>query len=47
MLGKIIFIILALFVLLLISSLWVKGIDFMNSNHKDYKGEDFLDEKVN
>ena len=48
MLGWIIFIILALFILLLISSLWVDGIDFMDKNHKDYKGEDFLnEEKVN
>jgi hypothetical protein len=22
--------------------LWVKGIDFMQKNHPDYKGEDFL-----
>jgi hypothetical protein len=22
--------------------LWVKGIDDMNKNHPDYKGEDFL-----
>ena len=24
--------------------LWVEGIDTMNEIHKDYKGEDFLDE---
>ena len=23
--------------------LWVEGIDYMNKNHPDYKGEDFLD----
>ena len=22
--------------------LWVKGIDYMNKNHPDYKGNDFL-----
>lgn len=26
-----------------ISLLWVKGISNMQKNHKDYKGEDFLD----
>ena len=25
--------------------LWVKGIDFMNENHPDYKGEDFFNEE--
>lgn len=25
-----------------ISILWVRGIDYMNKNHPDYKGEDFL-----
>jgi hypothetical protein len=24
--------------------LWVRGIDYMQKNHPDYKGEDFLDE---
>jgi hypothetical protein len=23
---------------------WVKGIDYMQNNHPDYKGEDFLGE---
>jgi len=23
---------------------WVEGIDYMNKNHFDYKGEDFLDD---
>ena len=26
----------------IISILWVRGIDFMKTNHPDYKGEDFL-----
>ena len=25
-----------------ISIFWVRGIDYMKSNHPDYKGEDFL-----
>lgn len=24
--------------------LWVRGIDFMNENHPDYKGDDFFGE---
>lgn len=24
---------------------WVEGIDFMQKNHPDYKGEDFFDEE--
>jgi hypothetical protein len=34
-----------LFICILISPvviLWVRGIDYMNKNHSDYKGEDFL-----
>ncbi len=27
----------------LISFFWVRGIDYMHTNHPDYKGEDFLD----
>ena len=27
----------------LISFFWVRGIDYMQENHPDYKGEDFLD----
>ncbi len=27
----------------LISYFWVRGIDYMQENHPDYKGEDFLD----
>lgn len=26
-----------------ISWRWVKGIDYMHTNHPDYKGDDFLD----
>jgi hypothetical protein len=29
-------------VVAIISYLWVRGIDFMNENHPDYKGDDFL-----
>ena len=29
-------------IILLISILWVMGIDNMKNNHKDYKGDDFL-----
>jgi len=37
------FIFLFIFALsLFISLFWVRGIDFMNENHPDYKGEDFL-----
>lgn len=28
--------------ILLISILWVMGIDNMKNNHEDYKGDDFL-----
>jgi hypothetical protein len=31
-------------ILILMCVLWVKGIDDMNKNHPDYKGEDYLDE---
>ena len=27
----------------IISWLWVRGIDYMKTNHPNYKGEDFLD----
>ena len=30
-------------VTVIISYLWVRGIDNMKKNHPDYKGEDFLD----
>ena len=31
-----------IFLLSLISYVWVRGIDFMHKNHPNYKGEDFL-----
>lgn len=35
----------AMFVLcLLIALVWVKGIEHMEKNHRDYDGADFLDE---
>lgn len=39
-----ILILIILIVISIVSFLWVKGIDYMNENHMDYKGEDFLDE---
>jgi hypothetical protein len=33
-----------LIVLIPIVILWVKGIDFMNENHPDYKGNDLFGE---
>ena len=30
------------FITVIISYLWVRGIDNMKKNHPDYKGEDFL-----
>jgi len=30
---------------LIISILWVRGIDYMKNNHPNYKGEDFLNEE--
>ena len=30
--------------LVVISVLWVSGIDYMEKNHPDYKGEDLFDE---
>ena len=29
---------------IVISILWVRGIDYMHKNHPDYKGEDLFDE---
>ena len=41
-------ILIAIFFLLLtpivISILWVRGIDYMHKNHPDYKGHDLFDE---
>ena len=31
----------------LISYVWVRGIDYMNEHHPDYKGEDLFGEDVN
>jgi len=28
----------------IISLIWVRGIDYMMTNHKDYKGEDLFNE---
>lgn len=30
-----------------ISWRWVEGIDYMQKNHPDYKGEDLFDEELN
>lgn len=35
-------IILSIGVAMVLSILWVGGIDYMQTNHPDYKGEDFL-----
>ena len=35
-------IIITLIVVILISIMWVRGIDNMKNKHPDYKGEDFL-----
>jgi hypothetical protein len=32
-------------VVLVVSILWVRGIDYMDKNHPDYKGEDFFNEE--
>ena len=29
----------------MIATLWIRGINYMNKNHPDYKGEDLFDEK--
>lgn len=31
--------------ILVVVILWVQGIDYMNKNHPDYKGEDFFNEE--
>lgn len=42
--------IISIFFLVLISVIiatqWVKGIDYMEKNHPNYKGEDLFDEEV-
>lgn len=35
-------IIIILIIVVPLSILWVRGIDYMNTNHPDYKGEDWL-----
>lgn len=30
----------------LFSLLWLNGIDYMKSNHPDYKGDDFLNDNL-
>ena len=37
-------IIVTILVVVPISIVWVRGIDYMKKNHPDYKGEDLLDE---
>lgn len=37
---------LGVFVILGIASFWIKGIDDMQENHPDYKGEDLFDEDL-
>ena len=37
------FIILVFAIIASLAWLWVGGIDYMQRNHPDYKGEDFLD----
>lgn len=34
-----------LLVVTLIAIFWVSGIDYMDKNHPDYKGEDLFDEE--
>ncbi len=29
----------------MIATLWIRGIDYMDKNHPDYKGYDLFDEK--
>ena len=36
--------IISIAVAIIISILWVRGIDYMKENHPDYKGEDLFDE---
>jgi hypothetical protein len=36
--------VLMFFVVAIISYLWVRGIDYMNENHPDYKGDDLFGE---
>ena len=36
--------IISIVVAVIVSILWVRGIDYMKENHPDYKGEDLFDE---
>jgi hypothetical protein len=36
--------VLMFFVVVIISYLWVRGIDYMNENHPNYKGDDLFGE---
>jgi len=36
--------IISIAVVVIVSILWVRGIDYMKENHPDYKGEDLFDE---
>lgn len=33
-------------IFVIIATQWVKGIDYMEKNHPNYKGEDLFDEEV-
>jgi len=41
--SHLIVILIILLITTLIAYLWIRGIDYMQKNHPDYKGEDFLD----
>lgn len=43
--GIVISIFVCVILLGVISVLWVRGIDYMDKNHPNYKGEDFFDEE--
>lgn len=43
--NELIFIIIFGLALLVVVVLWVRGIDYMDKNHPDYKGEDFFNEE--
>jgi hypothetical protein len=36
--------IISIAVVVIVSILWVRGIDYMKENHPNYKGEDLFDE---
>lgn len=36
------FIVLSLILVFVVAYLWAEGIDWMQTNHPEYKGEDFL-----